>query len=101
MLIWEKSNHMSDNIGCYYADYDEETAMWCVFHTDLKSGHAYSSWADQVSAEEDAAKRNENQKINFENMGLRPGESKIQVYYTPKFKSTQLKKEPDDCVDPC
>lgn len=58
---------MNSNLGCYYADYDEETAMWCVFHSDLKSGHAYSSWADEQSAEADAADRNQTQKYNSEN----------------------------------
>lgn len=47
--------------GEYYADFDEESGLWCVFHTDLNSGHAYSSWASQIQAEEDAAKRNGNQ----------------------------------------
>lgn len=33
-----------------YVDYDEETALWCVFGLD--SGHAYSSHASQEGAKE-------------------------------------------------
>lgn len=31
-----------------YVDYDEDTALWCVF--GLESGHAYVSRADEKSA---------------------------------------------------
>lgn len=32
-----------------YADYDEDTALYCVF--GLESGFAYSSWASLADAE--------------------------------------------------
>jgi len=42
----------------YFADYDEETESYCVFHTDYKTGHAFSSWASMAQAERDAEQRN-------------------------------------------
>jgi hypothetical protein len=50
------------NDGPYYADYDEDTALWCVFNVDDAEVHAYSSWACQWTADEDAKMRNENLK---------------------------------------
>lgn len=46
------------NQGSYYADYDEGTAMWCVFHTDIRSGFAYSSHATEKDAKDAADHRN-------------------------------------------
>ena len=45
-------------IGEYFADYDEETESYCVFHTDYKTGHAFSSWTSMAQAEKDAEERN-------------------------------------------
>jgi len=45
-------------IGEYFADYDEETELYCVFHTDFKTGHAFSSWGGMEEAERDAEQRN-------------------------------------------
>jgi hypothetical protein len=43
----------------YYADYDAEIGMHCVFHTEIgKDGFAYSSWATFDQAEQDADARN-------------------------------------------
>lgn len=42
--------------GEYYADLDEETNMWCVFHTE--SSHAFASYVTRVEAERDATERN-------------------------------------------
>ena len=44
--------------GEYFADYDKPTDYWCVFHTDYKTGFAFSSWNSQEQAEADATKRN-------------------------------------------
>lgn len=41
-----------DRNGDFYADLDEETSLYCVFGTE--SGFAYSSHADQYSAEQNA-----------------------------------------------
>lgn len=40
----------------FYADYDENSQLYCVFGTE--TGKAYSSYASQEEAEEDAKKRN-------------------------------------------
>jgi len=45
--------------GEYFADYDEETALWYVFNTELRPGHAFSSHASKAEAEECARLRNE------------------------------------------
>lgn len=45
-------------IGKFFADYDEDTDSWCVFHTDYKTGFAFSSWATREQAEQDAKERN-------------------------------------------
>jgi len=44
--------------GEYFADYDEETESYCVFHTDFRQGIAFSSWASMAQAERDAEERN-------------------------------------------
>ena len=41
--------------GEYFADLDEETAMYCVFN---QKGKAVSSWASMEQAEKDAETRN-------------------------------------------
>lgn len=51
-------NTATIQIGEYYADYDEDSAMWCVFHTDKKSGFAYASYASEELATDDANRRN-------------------------------------------
>lgn len=48
---------MVNEMGEFYAEYDEESASWCVFHTGGE--HAYSSWSGQEEAEEDARRLNE------------------------------------------
>jgi len=45
-------------IGEYFVDYDEETESYCVFHTDLRQGIAFSSFASMAQAERDAEERN-------------------------------------------
>jgi hypothetical protein len=46
-----------DNVkGEYYADWDECTFMWCVFHSE--SGKAHASYATEKEAKEDASRRN-------------------------------------------
>ena len=44
--------------GEYFADFDEGTGMWCVFHTHLDTGHAYRSYLDRKEAERKAADMN-------------------------------------------
>lgn len=48
--------------GEYYAEYDEESGLFCVFNTDdvgkKESGFAFSSWATMEQAEKDAIERN-------------------------------------------
>jgi hypothetical protein len=44
--------------GEYFADYDEESGLYCVFHTDKKTGFAYSSWGSMEDASKDAECRN-------------------------------------------
>ena len=44
--------------GEYFTDYDDNTGLWCVFHTDFRTGHAFSNWSDKRQAEQDAEKRN-------------------------------------------
>ena len=43
-------------VGEYYVDYDEDSASYCVFHTE--GPKAYSSWSDESEAQKDADKRN-------------------------------------------
>jgi len=44
--------------GYYFAEYDEESGAYCVFHTDIKSGFAYASYSTMMEAERDADSRN-------------------------------------------
>jgi len=44
--------------GEYFPDYDEETGLYCVFHTDYKTGHSFSSYATLAQAGRDAEERN-------------------------------------------
>ena len=44
--------------GEYFADYDENTGVWGVFHTDYNTGHAFSTWGDQRTAELEAERKN-------------------------------------------
>jgi len=46
--------------GEYFADYDEESGSWCIFHTDYKTGFAFASYASKEEAEEKTEKRNSN-----------------------------------------
>lgn len=50
----------------YYADWDEETALWCVFSDADDVPHAYSSWATKGQADSDAAERNKIKPENFD-----------------------------------
>ena len=43
--------------GEFYADLDEDSGLYCVFHTETEK--AYASFADGDEAERDAALRNE------------------------------------------
>jgi hypothetical protein len=45
-------------MGEYFAELDESSGMWCVFHTDINPGFAYSSWLSKEQAEADARLRN-------------------------------------------
>jgi len=49
--------------GEYFVDYDEETESYCVFHTDIKQGIAFSSWASPQQAEKDAEERNNRKEV--------------------------------------
>lgn len=49
-------NKGTQTVGEYYADYDADSAMWCVFHTEGSS--AYASFADPGDARDYAAKLN-------------------------------------------
>jgi len=42
----------------YYADWDEDTALWCVFNVNDDVPFAYSTWGDEESAIIDAIQRN-------------------------------------------
>jgi len=44
--------------GEYFADYDQETGLFCVFHTDFKTGHSFSSYTTLAEAGRDAEERN-------------------------------------------
>jgi len=58
--ILEKEQKQQEQLekGEYFADYDEETESYCVFHTDYKTGHAFSSCFSMAQAERDAEERN-------------------------------------------
>jgi hypothetical protein len=62
-----KAASRKHSMGEYYAKYDNDSKMWCVFHTDLKpkEGHAFSSHASKESAKEAAKERN-----GYKNEGL-------------------------------
>lgn len=47
--------------GEYYADYDEKTGLWCIFHTE--NGHAYASYSDKYEAERRAKELNQHYKL--------------------------------------
>ncbi len=36
------------NQGEFYVDYDDESGLWCVFHTE--DTRAYSSWPTEAQA---------------------------------------------------
>lgn len=42
----------------FYSDYDENTNIYCVFHTDMPDGFAYASYASEEEAEKNAIERN-------------------------------------------
>ncbi len=46
------------SVGEYYADKDEETGQYGVFHTDKEPGFAFALFSDEAEAREDARKRN-------------------------------------------
>ena len=39
-------------MGEYYADYDDTTACWGVFHTDKRPGHCYALFTTEQEATE-------------------------------------------------
>lgn len=45
--------------GEFFADYDETSASWCVFHTDVRQGHAYRSYREGREAQDAAREMNE------------------------------------------
>jgi len=47
-------------VGYYFAEYDDDSQSYCVFHTGLNSGRAYSSFSSMREAERDAEQRNSN-----------------------------------------
>lgn len=54
----------NQNKGEFYADLDEGTGLYCVFHTNYKEigreeGYAFSSWGSMKDAEKDAERRNQ------------------------------------------
>jgi hypothetical protein len=53
---WIKENKSIN--GEYYADYDEDTKMWCVFHTDKGEGKAFASFATKKEADAYAKRKN-------------------------------------------
>ena len=38
-------------MGEYFVDYDEDSNSYCIFHTDIKTGFAYKSFASEEEAE--------------------------------------------------
>jgi DNA-directed RNA polymerase subunit RPC12/RpoP len=44
--------------GEYFVDYDEKTGLWCVFHTDKKTGFAHATLCSKEEAEVIAEKMN-------------------------------------------
>lgn len=57
--LFDKLAVMNEQIGEYYAEWDEGSASYCVFHTDKEpQGHAYASFADEGQAEERAREMN-------------------------------------------
>lgn len=51
-----KATKTAKRLQNFFADYDEATAMFCVF--DDSTGKAHSSWASMAQAQTDADKRN-------------------------------------------
>jgi hypothetical protein len=49
------------NRGEFYADLDDATGLYCVFHTE--TSRAYSSWATMRQAQESADTLNEGRAI--------------------------------------
>lgn len=45
-------------IGEYFSDYDEESGMFCIFHTDINTGFAYGVYADEKEAEKEVKRLN-------------------------------------------
>ena len=45
--------------GEYFVDYDKDSASYCIFHTDYKTGFAFASYASEQEAEKNAKERNE------------------------------------------
>lgn len=44
--------------GEYYVDFDDDTELYCVFHTDKGDGKAFASYSDKGEATKDANERN-------------------------------------------
>ena len=49
------SSKRGNAMGEYYADYDEASACWGVFHTDKRPGYCYALFTTQEEAAEFAA----------------------------------------------
>jgi hypothetical protein len=50
---------MDQVYGEFYAEYDEDSALWCVFNTE--TSQAYSTHSDEASAKEAVKERQERQ----------------------------------------
>ena len=55
LLYWNTSSKRGNAMGEYYADYDEASACWGVFHTDKHPGFCYALFTTQEEAAEYAA----------------------------------------------
>ena len=45
-------------MGEYFADYDDDTNCWGVFHTDQDSGHCWALFSTQQEADQYARELN-------------------------------------------
>lgn len=54
----------SNNLGEYYADFDENTNLYCVFHTET-GDRAYSAWSSMEQAVTEANSKNAPQFVDL------------------------------------
>ncbi len=54
-----KSKTKDIKLGEFYAEYDRNSEMWCVFHTE-SDGFCYETHLDERSAQEGAKQKNTN-----------------------------------------